>query len=357
MAMNMQMACEALCDAELFTFEGAASESARAMTAAALPHANGGHSFQKEVLELACSILLSAEQAAAAESRLLGEQAVQAEGEIRKAKDSVQVAEKATEEAHKTVEDKTAAVKSQKAKVREAVSEEKRTAGEHKRALASHDELASQKCAADSALAMLETFEAGQLEDVPVDGIIEILTSANAERTLLDTMPVLLTLPREKRGEFDIIAFNEVLDVLREYIGKLADTLSQAERHLRDAFAEALGCEALREVEEERLAAAETALDEAQKATEARTVEEQSSRDAVTACETLHSKHLTHQVLADEKAKRASAVRTSLLSPPAEVEDVVMTPADAAEAKKDQVINESEAMEDVLMRVARPTVV
>ncbi|CAE7438731.1 unnamed protein product, partial [Symbiodinium sp. KB8] len=52
--------------------------------------------------------------------------------------------------------------------------------------------------------------------------------------------------------EFDKLTMDTATEALSEFQASLAEELSEAEAALRDAHAEALGCEAIREVQEEK---------------------------------------------------------------------------------------------------------
>jgi len=347
-AADVQTACQVLTDPEFFDFSDAASSDARAMVAAALPHACGDHSYQKEMLSLATGLLQSAGAAARAEGARLGEEAEQAETAIRKAQEVAEAAEKKLEEARAEEEAKAAALEKQTSKVEDAQVDEENAASELKAATEVRDAAAASKSSADSAVSLVNAFEAGDLLEDPAE-LLEILSLAKAEKTLLQAVPVLLKLRPEERGEFDAMALAEVKEVLTCYVQDLVVQLEEAEGNFRDRSSEALGCEALKEVEEERAASASDALIAAKKAVEAAATDAEAAKAAVLACEADRSQHLMKQVLAVDRAARVDAAV-------AVVERVLNPPAPADEEMADSKQAPAVSMSDELMAVPRPCV-
>jgi len=339
-AADVQQACQVLSDPEFFSFGDAASSDARAMVAAALPYACGEHSYQKEMLSLATGFLQSAGAAARSEAAALGEAAGKAEDAIREAQELAEAAQKKLEAAHADVEAKTDALLRQNSKVEEAQVDDENTAHELKLASETRDAAAAAKSSADSAILLVDAFEAGDLPEETTE-LLEILSLARAEKALLETVPALLKLRPEARGEFDAMALVMLKEVLSTYLQDLVIQLDQAELELKDVSSEALGCEALKEVEEERAAVAYTAVATAKEAKEAATSAADAAKAAVGEREADRSQHLMNQVLATDRAEKADAAER-LLKPPAA--DEVM--ADAKQA--------AEGMSDVLMAVPRP---
>eukprot|EP00933_Yihiella_yeosuensis_P065836 TRINITY_DN6983_c0_g1_i3.p1 TRINITY_DN6983_c0_g1~~TRINITY_DN6983_c0_g1_i3.p1 ORF type:complete len:407 (+),score=159.94 TRINITY_DN6983_c0_g1_i3:80-1222(+) len=377
-AKNVQTVCQVLGDADLFNFEQAAPESARAMLVAALPHATGEHSYQKEMLNVAQNILESAKVAAVAEASSFGQQAEAMLAEIEAAKTALAAATTASEEAAKLVEAKVAALKGQKSQVKTAVVEEKSAANDKARAMEARDKIAQMSAKASAVIeAAAGGQEAGQLDEILIESVMEVLVEAKAEKTLLDCTPAALSLTKEERGQFDDITIAELNDVLGTYAATLSSELAEAEKAFVDISDEALGCEALRDVEQEREAAAEAELIAAREAAEARVADVEQAKTALETLESGRSNKLIFQVLGGEKEKKAAeavAILENLLNPPQEpvvepapevkdVEMAVETEASGAtvedvemKAVEQKVAPEQEdPMREVLLRSPRPT--
>jgi len=344
-AADVQKACQVLLDPEFFSFGDAASSDARAMVAAALPYACGEHSYQKEMLSLATGFLQSAGAAARSEAATLGQAAEKAEDAIREAQELAEAAQKKLEAAHADVEAKTDALLRQNSKVEEAQVDDEKAAHELKLASETRDAAAAAKSSADSAILLVDAFEAGDLPEETAE-LLEILSLARAEKALLETVPALLKLRPEARGEFDAMALVMLKEVLSTYLQDLVIQLDQAELELKDVSSEALGCEALKEVEEERAVIAQTAVAAATQAKEAATSAADAAKAAVGEREADRSQHLMKQVLATDRAEKADAAVAAverLLNPPPAADEAMADPKQAAEG-----------MSDVLMAVPRP---
>ncbi|CAE8662177.1 unnamed protein product [Polarella glacialis] len=358
MAMSdVQTVCQVLSNAGLFGFEGAAPESARAMVAAALPHTAGQHSYQKEMLGLAFSVLSSARAAADARSQSAGQQAATAEGPIAEATAALASAKAASQQARSSVEETAAALEVQKMKVQQATVDEAEAKKEKEQLVTARDEVAQQLAAIDGPLAVLAAIEAGELTEAPVDNILEILTAAGAEPTLMAAVPAVLALPASQRGQFDNITIAELNKALATYATKLAGHLVEAQMLAGDIISEALGCEALREVEEEREAAAAAALSHAVETVDVRWSEEQAAEQALEERHADRSNYLVLQVLAQDSiltVDAAAAAVERLSNPTAQevlqVADVEMTPVDEA-APESKVAMVEPAMGDVMVHL------
>ncbi|CAE8604685.1 unnamed protein product [Polarella glacialis] len=358
MAMSdVQTVCQVLSSAGLFGFEGAAPESARAMVAAALPHAAGQHSYQKEMLGLAFSALSSARAAADARSQSAGQQAAMAEGPITEAAAALALAKAASQQARSSVEKRASALEEQKIKVQQATVDEAEAKKEKEQLVTARDEVAYRHSV------VLAAMEAEELAEDTVDIILEILRAAAAEPTLMAAVPAALALSASQRGQFDDITIEELNQVLATYAAKLAGQSLEAENLAGDMISEALGCEALREVEEEREAAAAAALSHAVETVDVRWGEELAAEQALEERQADHSNYLALQVLAQDSILTLDAaaaaverlgnpvavVEVTALEPP-EVADVEMTAVDEA-ARESKVAMVEHAMVDVMARV------
>jgi len=318
-AGDAQKICKVLLEPELFLFADAASSDTRAMLAAALPHACGDHSYQKEILGLATKVLQSAQGAAHSEGVAFGEEALKAEDLIKQAKEHAEAETKTCEAANADVVAKAAALEEQKAKAEVAAADDTEAAISLSVATDARDAAAETKASADAAITLLKSFEAGQLPE-DISDLLEMLTTAKAEKTLLEAAAALLQLQPSERGEFDNMTLAELHEVLGTFAESLQRSLDEAELELKDMTSEALGCFALKEVEQERANAANEALVTAQTAAEVQGAAEKAAKAAVIDREDDRSKQLAQQILAQDRASRAQAATGAverLLNPPA----------------------------------------
>jgi len=342
-AGDIQEICKVLLDAELFLFTDAASSDTRAMLAAALPHACGDHSYQKEILGLATKVLQSAQGAAHSEGVAFGEEALKAEDLVKQAKEQAEAEAKTCEAAMADVVAKASALEEQKAKAEVAATDDAKAATSLKVATDARDAAAETKASADAAIALLKSFEAGQLPE-DISDLLEMAQMAKAEKSLLEAASAVLKLQPSELGEFDNMTLAELHEVLGTFAESLQRSLDEAELELKDMTSEALGCGALKEVEQERADAANEALVTAQKAAEVQCAAEEAAKAAVSDREADRSKHLAQQILAQDRASRAEAAIGAvdrLLNPPS---PAAMEVDDAKKAVPDE-----SGMSDVLM--------
>eukprot|EP00930_Biecheleria_cincta_P093907 TRINITY_DN8457_c0_g1_i1.p1 TRINITY_DN8457_c0_g1~~TRINITY_DN8457_c0_g1_i1.p1 ORF type:complete len:352 (-),score=131.06 TRINITY_DN8457_c0_g1_i1:90-1145(-) len=309
---QVQIVCKALSDADLFGFSGAPSSSAREMVAAAVPHATGDHGYQKEMRAAAGTVLASARAAAEAEIGERREQGEAAGNAISDAQKALAESSASTQQAKLRLEEARAALERQAAKASEAKQEEQRAKQEEELARESKEIVLKRKMAVDSSMASVQAVEDGEQEDLKTDDISSILCEASCEKTLLEAFPTAATVPKAKRGRFDALTLEEVKDVLSGHGTMLQGQLDEAQTLFRDSWAEALGCEALMEVEEERREAASSAVQEAEAVAEAKKAAEASARKLVATREDERSNFLVMQTLAEEKLNRAQEALAAL---------------------------------------------
>eukprot|EP00930_Biecheleria_cincta_P093912 TRINITY_DN8457_c0_g4_i1.p1 TRINITY_DN8457_c0_g4~~TRINITY_DN8457_c0_g4_i1.p1 ORF type:complete len:368 (-),score=118.03 TRINITY_DN8457_c0_g4_i1:123-1166(-) len=313
MAMTqVQTICKALGDADLFSFPGAPSKNAREMVAAAVPHATGEHAYQKEMLAAASTVLASARDAVEAEIKVCGEQGEAAVNAISDAQKALGAASATTQQAQLLLEETQAALEKQAAKAATAEREEQRAKQEEKTARESEDVVLKRKAAVDASMASVQAAEDGETDDINADEMSEVLRAASCEKTLLEAFPTAMSLPKAKRGKFDAMTLEEVKHVLSGHGAMQQAQLDEVQALTRDCWAEALGCEALMEVEQERLEAASQTVREAEADIEAKTAAESSARNLVAAREAERSSALVMQTLAEEKMSRAQQALTAL---------------------------------------------
>jgi len=309
---QVQIVCKALSDADLFGFSGAPSNSARDMVAAAVPHATGEHGYQKEMRAAASTVLASARDASQAEIEERREQGEAVGNAISDAQKALEDSSATTQQAQLRLEEARAALERRTAKVSEAKHEEKRAKQEEETAVEAKEVVLKRKRGVDSSTASVQAVEDGELEDIKTDEISSILQEASCEKTLLEAFPTAMTVPKAKRGKFDALTFEEVKDVLSSHGAMLQEQLDEAQTLARDTWAEALGCEALMEVEEERQQAASNAVQEAEAVTEAKKAAEADARKLVATREAERSNFLVMQTLAEEKLNRAQQALAAL---------------------------------------------
>eukprot|EP00930_Biecheleria_cincta_P093908 TRINITY_DN8457_c0_g2_i1.p1 TRINITY_DN8457_c0_g2~~TRINITY_DN8457_c0_g2_i1.p1 ORF type:complete len:366 (-),score=121.05 TRINITY_DN8457_c0_g2_i1:248-1291(-) len=313
MAMaQVQTVCKVLVDGDLFSFRGAPSNSALEMVAAAVPHATGEHAYQKEMLAAASTVLASARDAVEAEIKVCREQGEAACTAISDAQEALGAASATTQQAQLLLEETQAALEKQAAKAAMAKREEQRAKQEEKMARESKDVVLKRKVAVDASMASVQAAEDGETDDINADEISEVLRAASCEKTLLEAFPTAVSLPKAKRGKFDRITLEEVKDVISGHGAMQQAQLDEAQALARDCWAEALGCEALMEVEQERLEAASQAVRKAEALIEAKTAAESSARNLVAAREAERSSALVMQTLAEEKLSKAQQALTAL---------------------------------------------
>jgi len=321
---QVQIVCKALSDANLFGFSGASSTSARDMIAAALPHATGEHGYQKEMRSAASTVLESARDAAEAEIRARREEGEAASHAISDAQKALGEASASTQQAQLRLEEAAAALEAQAAKAAAAKQEEQRAKREEATTQESKEVVLKRKAAVDSSLTSVQAGEDGELEeDFKTDDTLSILQEAGCEKTLLKAFPTAVSLPKAKRGRFDAMTLEEVKSVLSDHGAMLQAQLDEAQTLAHDSWAEALGCEALMEVEEERREAASRAVQEAEAVTEAKKAAEASDLKLVATRETERSNILVMQTLAEEKLSKAQQALAAL----EQVQDVEMPEA------------------------------
>lgn len=309
---QVQIVCEAVNDTNLFSFSGAPSKSARDMVAAAVPHATGEHGYQKDMLDAAGTVLASARDAVETEIRVCGEQGEAASSAISDAQAALGAASATTQQAQLCLEEARAAMEKQAAKAAKAKREEQRAKREEKTACESKDIVLKRKAAVDASLASMQAAQDGEFNDFPADDVSEILCAASCEKTLLDAFPAAVSVPKAKRGKFDTVTLEEVKDVLSGHGVMQQAQLDEAQSLAHDCWAEALGCEALMEVEEERLEAASRGAQEAEADTEAKTAAEASAQKIVATREVERSNFLVMQTLAEEKLSKAQQALAAL---------------------------------------------
>jgi len=309
---QVQIVCKALSDADLFGFSGAPSTSARDMVAAAVPHATGEHGYQKEMRAAAGTVLASARDAAEVEIGERRDQGEAAGNAISDAQKALEASSATTQQAQQCLEEARTALERQAAKASEATHEEQRAKQEEETAVEVKDGVLKRKRSVDSSMASVQAVEDGELEDIKTDDISSILQEASCEKTLLEAFPTAVTVPKAKRGRFDALTLEEVKDVLSGHGAMLQGQLDEAQALARDTWAEALGCEALMEVEEERRQAASTTVQEAEAVTEAKKTAEASARKLVATREAERSNFLAMQTLAEEKLSRAQQALAAL---------------------------------------------
>lgn len=311
-AAQVQIVCKALSDADLFGFSGAPSNSARDMVAAAVPHATGEHGYQKEMRAAAGTLLTSARDASEAEIGERREQAEAAGVAISNAEKALEESSATTQQAQLCLEEARAALERQTAKASEAKHEEQRAKQEEGTAVEAKEAVLKRKRAVDSSMASVQAVEDGELEDIIPDDISSILQEASCEKTLLEAFPTAVTVPKAKRGKFDALTLEEVKDVLSSHGAMLQEQLDEAQTLASDTWAEALGCEALMEVEEERRQAASSAVQEAEAVTKAKKAAEAAAHKLVATREAERSNFLAMQTLAEEKLSRAEQALAAL---------------------------------------------
>ncbi|CAE7348291.1 unnamed protein product, partial [Symbiodinium necroappetens] len=111
-AADAQMVGKVLLDEDVFGND-AATESVRTMLVSALPHAEGGHPYQQEVLKQCQRILSDSKTLADKESDRLGEEAAAAAGRISEAEQTLVNASIATQQAKEAVTSATAVLEEQ----------------------------------------------------------------------------------------------------------------------------------------------------------------------------------------------------------------------------------------------------
>ncbi|CAE7237537.1 unnamed protein product [Symbiodinium microadriaticum] len=315
-AADAQMVGKVLLDEDVFGND-AATESVRTMLVSALPHAEGGHPYQQEVLKQCQRILSDSKTLADKESDRLGEEAAAAAGRISEAEQTLVNASIATQQAKEAVTSATAVLEEQEKAVEAAKVDEVSSRRSEAKKIQTRDESAAAKAAVDAALALLQadTVAESQTE------LLRLLVQASAEKTLIDALPAALELPLAERGEFDKLTMDTATEALSEFQASLAEELSEAEAALRDAHAEALGCEAIREVQEEKKETSARNLQAAVDCVEARQADEKAASTALAAHEAERSNFLVHQVLAQDRARKVSTAMAAVerLSNPAPV--------------------------------------
>eukprot|EP00931_Biecheleriopsis_adriatica_P064468 TRINITY_DN39243_c0_g1_i2.p1 TRINITY_DN39243_c0_g1~~TRINITY_DN39243_c0_g1_i2.p1 ORF type:complete len:380 (+),score=127.86 TRINITY_DN39243_c0_g1_i2:163-1140(+) len=282
------------------------------MVAAALPYATGDHRYQQEVAQLAVTLLSAARSAAQVDVSSLVQQAEIAQAAINDAKQALEAAQAAAKEALLGVGAAQAQVKEHQEKVKQARRDEAQADAARNAAVADREDIAGQKAAADSAVASVKACWEGEAFETPAETIRALLAEARAEKTLLETCSVALAVPKNRRGEFDSFSLEAISEVLSTSAAALAEQLVHATALARDAQAEALGCEALREVEEERRDHATAVVEAAEKLTEAKEADVEAARHLVESREAERSKFLVQEVLAQERAALADAALAAL---------------------------------------------
>lgn len=340
MAMTqVQTVCKALGDSDLFSFDGAPSNSAREMVVAAVPHATGKHGYQKKMLAEAGTVLQRAREAVEAEIKVRGEQCEAAGKTISDAQDAFKTASATTQQMRLLLEETQAALEKQAAKAAAAKQEEQRAKQEEKAACESKDVVLKRKAAVDASIASVQAAEDGETDNIQTGEISEVLRAASCEKTLLDAFPTAVSLPKAKRGKFDTMTLEEVKGVLSGHGAMQQAQLDEAHALAHDCWAEALGCEALMEVEQERSEQASRAVQEAEAVVEKKAAEESSAQKLVASREAERSNVLVMQTLAEEKLSKAQQALTALekllegVMPGAPQEGIGEKLADATEAE------------------------
>jgi len=313
-AADAQMVGKVLLDEDVFGND-AATESVRTMLVSALPHAEGGHPYQQEVLKQCQRVLSDSKALADNESDRLGEEAAAAAARISEAEQTLMNASIATQQAKEAVTSATAVLEEQEKEVEAAKVDEVSSRRSEAKKVQTRDESAAAKAAVDAALALLKADTGAESQTE----LLRLLVQASAEKTLIDALPAALELAVAERGEFDKLTMDTATEVLSEFQTSLAGELSEAEVAVRDARAEALGCEAIREVQEEKKETAARNLQAAVDCVEAREADEKAASSTLATREAERSNFLVHQVLAQDRARKVSAAMAAVerLSNPA----------------------------------------
>lgn len=226
------------------------TQSSRAMLAEGLPHAlldSGMLAMQKDFANLISEALSDIKAAAETTSLTTADAVHEVEVKITSAQEAKEAAIRSKEKACYEEEAKTEAYHS--AQAAHAAAEEFESG-----LLEQLKDIKDKKMEVDALLTSLQKFENSDgVEPLDFEGLLNYLTGAKVESTLLAAVPSAIQLAPSKRSSFDSLACEEVHKILDCEAAKLDAQLGPKEMEARYATAETLGLWAIHDMENEQM--------------------------------------------------------------------------------------------------------